>query len=561
MMNAAELLISQIISTLHQGRVFEPPQNLLYSLLLLAAALTSGYIAVVAWKRVQIGPTASSISLFMVASAWWGLTYAIHWSGIFHSSGLFWLDATYIGVVTVPTAYFAFALHYTGNGKWLTRRTIAILGIEPVLTLIMLWTDKYHGWFFADNQTAGGCAILDGGPWFWLNIAYSYLLVLISFVILIRFAHSSGSLHRKQVSLILAGSLIPWVSSVISVLNISPVPDLDLTPFAFTLTGIAFAYALFRLNLLNIVPVARDALVEIMSDGFFVVDLENKVVDINLAAQELLGLSKLSIGKNAEELFRNTPDLVELYKNVREGQFEFFTEFYGQRHLDMRVVTLYDNKNKPTGRLYIFRDITKRKTVEIEIQKANDQLQQQISEIKTLQAELHRQAVRDPLTELYNRRYLEETLEKELSRADREGTTLCILMLDIDHFKAFNDTYGHRAGDAVLRELGKLLLQNTREGGDIACRYGGEEFVIVFVNTSLQHAGERAEEFRTAFETMQVSVGEDQLSATVSIGVAAFPVHGSSGEEVLHTADKALYQAKETGRNRVVVWEEDSTGH
>jgi len=546
-------LTSLFISSILNNSAVVPHRNLLYSCLLSAAAIVSLSIAIVAWRRRNTGPAASSIALLMLASAWWGLTYAIHWSSLYSPFPMFWLNSTYLGVVIVPTAYLVFALHFTGNGKLLNRRTTSFLAIEPILTLVILWTDKIHGLFFSELQPANGSAILDGGFWFWLNIVYSYLLILIAFVLLARFAMKADRLSRKQAVLILLGSLVPWVSSVISVLDVAPLTDIDLTPFAFTITGAAFAFALFRLNLLTIVPMARDALVEVMTDGFFVADLRNRVVDINLAAQKYLGLSKASIGKNAEDLFRNTPDLVVLYRDVKEGQFEFFTEYYGQRHLDMRVVPLYDERKEYTGRLFIFRDITKRKTVEMEIKKANDQLKHQLSEIKTLQTELQRQAVRDPLTELYNRRYLEETLEKELSRADREGTTLCILMLDIDHFKAFNDTYGHRAGDAVLRELGKLLLQNTREGGDIACRYGGEEFVIVFTNTSLQHAGQRAEEFRTTFETMQVSVGEDQLSATASIGVAAFPVHGSTGEAVLHAADTALYQAKEAGRNRTVV--------
>ncbi|MEN8209624.1 MAG: diguanylate cyclase, partial [Candidatus Fermentibacteria bacterium] len=496
--------------------------------------------------------------LLMLASAWWGLTYAIHCSGIFHSFDLFWLDATYLGVVVVPTAYLAFALYFTGNGHRLTGRIKAVLAIEPVLTLFLLWTDKYHGIFFTDARSAAGGAILSGGPWFWVNITYSYLLILIAFVLLIRFALKSYGLHRKQTVIVLFGSLIPWVSSAIGILNVSPFSDLDLTPFAFTLTGIAYAYALFRLNLLSIVPVARDALVEIMTDGFFVVDLENTIVDINLAAQKLLGLRKSSIGKNAEELFGNTPELVAMYRDVKEGEFEFFTEYYGQRYLDMRIVPLYDIRKEFSGRLLIFRDITERKTAEIEIQEANQRLREQLSEIKTLQNELRRQAIRDPLTDLFNRRYLEEALERELSRAHREDTPLSILMLDIDHFKVFNDTYGHRAGDAVLRGLGKLLSRNTREGGDIACRYGGEEFVVVLINTSLQNASHRAEQFRSGFEAMLISVGENDLTATVSIGIAAFPVHGATGEEVLNVADRALYRAKEAGRNRVVVWNPES---
>ncbi len=547
-MTMPELLLLSIFTNASS----ENAHNYFYSVLLLIAAIVCACIAGVAWRRRKIGPIASTAALFMLATAWWGLTYAAHWSGLVQPGYLFWLDATYPGVVLVPAAFLAFALRFTGRGEWLTRKRIIILAVEPVVTLVLLWTDSFHNLFFAGMRSGNTSSILNGGLWFWVNAIYSYTLILIAFIIILRFAAKTRGVYRKQALLILLGSLFPWLSSIVSVLNISPVSDLDLTPFGFTLTGIAFAYALFRLNLLNIVPVARDALVEIMTDGFFVVDLNNNVVDINLAAQDFLGISKSSIGRNAEHLFRNTPELVNLYLDVEEGDFEFFTEYYGQRYLNMQVVPLFDKRNQNTGRLFIFRDISERKMGEMELQKANELLQKQLSEIRLLQTELKRQAIRDPLTNLYNRRYLEKFLDSEVTKASREKTPLSILMLDIDFFKVFNDTYGHRAGDAVLKNLAELLIKQTRTDGDIACRYGGEEFVIVLTNTSLKNAACRAEQFRTSFEAMRIPVAEDELSATLSIGVAAFPEHGVTGESILHIADNALYKAKETGRNRVV---------
>lgn len=539
------LLLNSVMQTEHSHNYF-------YSILLLASAVACASIALVAWKRREKGPLASTTALFMLATSWWGLSYAIHWSGFPGLDYLFWLDASYLGVVLVPPTFLVFAIRFTGAGDWITKRKLIILAVEPVATLIILWTDSFHNLFFAGMRIEGSTSILCGGPWFWVNVFYSYSLIFVAVLIIIRFAFNTRGVYRKQAAIILFGSMIPWLSSIVSVMDISPVSDLDLTPFGFTLTGIAFAYALFRLNLLNIVPVARDALVEIMSDGFFVVDLRNCVVDINLAAQKFLGISKASIGRNAEYLFRNTADLVRLYRSREEGDFEFFTEFYGQRHLHMQIVPLYDNRKQRTGRLFIFRDITERKIGEIEIQKANKLLQEQLYEIKLLQTELRRQAIRDPLTDLYNRRYLEEFLEEEIARAEREGIPLSILMLDIDHFKSFNDDYGHRAGDAVLKGLAELMRSKTRSGEDIACRYGGEEFVIVMTDTTLAAAAVRAEQFRSGFEKMNISVGGVDLSATLSVGVASFPEHGTCSESVLHIADNALYKAKEIGRNRVV---------
>lgn len=166
---------------------------------------------------------------------------------------------------------------------------------------------------------------------------------------------------------------------------------------------------------------------------------------------------------------------------------------------------------------------------------------------------LRSQSVRDPLTGLFNRRYLEETLEREIRRAERSRQPLSMIMLDLDHFKQFNDTFGHSAGDALLREMGTLVRGGLR-AGDIACRFGGEEFVLILPEAALDCARGRAEQFREATRHLHVShLGESLGTVTVSLGVAAFPEHGTGGEALLEAADAALYRAKSEGRDRVVV--------
>jgi diguanylate cyclase (GGDEF)-like protein/PAS domain S-box-containing protein len=170
-----------------------------------------------------------------------------------------------------------------------------------------------------------------------------------------------------------------------------------------------------------------------------------------------------------------------------------------------------------------------------------------------LRETLHSQAIRDVLTGLFNRRYMEEMLNREIHRAERKATPLGIIMLDIDHFKQFNDAFGHAAGDALLRELGSFLKARIR-GGDIACRYGGEEFMLILPETSLDDTRQRAEQLREEFKHLNVKYnGQSTRSVTLSLGVAVFPEHGLTGEAVSRAADLALYQAKRGGRDRVVV--------
>lgn len=167
-----------------------------------------------------------------------------------------------------------------------------------------------------------------------------------------------------------------------------------------------------------------------------------------------------------------------------------------------------------------------------------------------LRETLRRQSIRDPLTGLFNRRYLQEALESEVRRATRKQGSIAVLMIDVDYFKQFNDTHGHAAGDAVLRAVGRFLAESVR-GGDVACRWGGEEFVVMMPEAEIESAAARAEELRQAIEELGATYAGGALGGiTVSIGIAAFPRHGS-GEEVLQAADEALYRAKSEGRNRV----------
>jgi diguanylate cyclase (GGDEF)-like protein/PAS domain S-box-containing protein len=168
-----------------------------------------------------------------------------------------------------------------------------------------------------------------------------------------------------------------------------------------------------------------------------------------------------------------------------------------------------------------------------------------------LREKLRAQSIRDPLTGLFNRRYMEETLEREILRANRAKTAIGIIMLDIDHFKDFNDTFGHEAGDAILHALG-LLLQCQVRSSDVACRFGGEEFILILPEASVEITRERAEQIRLAVREMHIEFAHQAVGdITVSLGIAGYSIHGKTSEELMQKVDKALYKAKRLGRDRV----------
>jgi diguanylate cyclase (GGDEF)-like protein/PAS domain S-box-containing protein len=252
------------------------------------------------------------------------------------------------------------------------------------------------------------------------------------------------------------------------------------------------------------------------------------------------------------ELERHIQDEVPSF----QCEFRVLTKGGGWRWLLSRgMIWSRSPGGKPLRMIGTHTDITSRKVAEVAMSRTNVKLHSQIDEIRLLQTKLAEQAVRDPLTGLYNRRYLDETLEREVARARREGHPLSVVMLDVDHFKRLNDSYGHQAGDEVLKALGDLLRDDTR-AEDVACRYGGEEFLVLLPSMPLDKACERAERWRAQLEKHTFVFGNFPLSVTASFGVSSYPHHAKTPDDLTHAADSALYNAKHNGRNRVEVFEE-----
>lgn len=255
----------------------------------------------------------------------------------------------------------------------------------------------------------------------------------------------------------------------------------------------------------------------------------------------------------------NSDDILQKHFN---GDLDYYNAELRMRHKQgnwiwirsLGKVSTWTEDGKPLLMYGTHQEITERKRTEEELRKANETLQSQLQEIQLLQAYLQEQALRDPLTGLYNRRYLAEMLERERIRCEREEIPLSIIVMDIDHFKNINDTYGHYVGDEFLKVIANLIDGQTR-GYDIACRYGGEEFLLLLPGTSAQTAFERADELRSLCSKTTITHQGKELGASLSFGIATYPSDGLEGEVVLIKADRALYKSKENGRNRVTAWE------
>lgn len=527
-----------------------------YALVIAVSAFAT--LTVFLLTRRRTAPGSSALRGMLLGMFIWGFSYSLVWAFVPLGFKVFWLKVMFAGIVMVPGMFLVFTLRITHRDHWVTFRSLSLLAIEPFLVLLLILVAPRSVFVSIEPLTRDGYHIqlIERGIIFWLNAGYSYILILFSFALLAVTYRTSNSFFKKQYLMILLGSIVPFAFSLYTQSRGAFISDIDHAPIAFGISGIIYVYAIYRHRFMDLVPVARGLLIEKMSDGVLVLDLQGRIVDINPAMRNFLDEDPSTfIGRNISDTLQIWNENTGHLLTGLETRTELRLPHHPSRYLDLRVTPLYDSDQNLSGRLIVFRDITDRKEVEKDLRFAMDRMQTQLIEINLLQDQLREQAIRDPLTNLFNRRYLEETLERELARASRELYPLCIVMMDIDHFKNVNDTYGHEAGDIVLKALADTVTAQSRQG-DFVCRFGGEEFVLVMPNIGIEVAKERVNSLHRFIASQYISFGRFNINLTMSMGIALYPKHGDTRELLMRAADRALYTAKNTGRNRVIVFGE-----
>lgn len=523
-----------------------------YAAFYVAAGVTSLVTGVFIWRR-RHAPGGMWLFAMSISAAVWTYAEALDFSSVNLQSHILWSKVAYLGSTTAPVFFFLFTLAYTGQSRWTRPWVVAALLSPSVLVILAAWTNELHHLVWPSFQVLPGqpSIVIYGHGWgYWAITAYALSLGLLGSGRLLGIAFRTRNLYRAQSASVAIAALIPWVAEIIYSFSPAVVPGFD-PSVTIVFTNAILAITLLHFKLLDVVPVSRDVLLEEMTDGLLVLDSDERVLEMNPAALRLLGVQgAVRAGVSLRDALAHWPEAVNciLDGKCHEGPQTLILS--DGRHVSVHRLRLLEDGRDLQRDMYILRDITAQAHAERALQGAVKSLKMRMSEIEALQAELREQAIRDPLTGLHNRRFLAETLERELGRAAREGYSVSLIMFDIDHFKRVNDTLGHAAGDAELRSLGAELKAHIRVG-DIACRYGGDEFLVVLPNTPLEVATQLAERWRLALREAMQRVGDARTGATLSLGVAAFPVHGTMSEEIIAAADSAVYASKAAGRNRV----------
>jgi PAS domain S-box-containing protein len=396
-----------------------------YLVPLFTAAIVSIILAIYGWRR-RHAPGAIPFALLMISVAQWSLAYAFELGSADLQTKILWAHIKYLGVVIVPAAWLLFALKYTGHELRLTVRKISLLlAVEPLVTLLLVWTNHLHGLIWStiglDSSGLLSVRVSTHGAWFWVHALYSYLLLLLGTILIIVALIRSPHLYRGQTVGLLIGVLAPWVGNALYILDSGPFPNLDLTSFAFTLTGLGFSWSLFGFRLLDIVPAAHETVFKSMSDAVIIMDAQNRIVDLNPATQRILGRpASESIGQQAEKGLSGWPALVEHCRNMTEMHSEIVSDENGRkRYFDLSISPLRDKHDFLTGQVVVLRDITERKQAEEILQNAHDELEKQV-EGRTAELErVNKQLKKEIEERVWAEGELKESL-KLIGRAKRE---------------------------------------------------------------------------------------------------------------------------------------------
>ena len=500
--------------------------------------------------RFRTVPVAKPFAACLVLAALWALCDAAYVLSSSQSGMLFWSSLKIVATSFLPVAAFVVAVRYHKRIRWWNWWIVCLLSLVPALTSFLSVTNNaiFSGQIWLDTSSVPPELHFHEGPYFAVHLVYSYTLAMAALLLVIASLRDLQPIYRLQTTVIIVSMLMPLAAEGLRVVNVLQMHDP--TALFFWISGVIMAWAFSRLRVLDLAPVAHSLVIKNMPDLMLVLDAKERVVDLNPAASAILKASpEYAIGRPVSLVLPEWRKLSARYGAMELARCEVVLDLdHEARVYDLSVSVIRSANNAVAGRLLLLRDITDHYEIKEAYQQANLQLQRQLTHAAGWHAQLREQAIRDPLTGLFNRRYLEEALHYELMVAEQASQPMSVLMLDIDYFKQVNDTWGHDAGDHVLEEIGKLLLAQALDT-DIVCRLGGEEFMLILPGITKDAAYERAEACRVACQSLYVLEGADRVGCTVVPGRGRYPADGSSAQELMRAADVALYSAKAAGRN------------
>jgi PAS domain S-box-containing protein len=342
-----------------------------YAIILAFSAATCAFLAYISWRwRGTRG--ALVLAFLLLAIAEWELTTAFETAAVHRAQKMLWSSLSYLGVVACPPLLLIFVLRYSDRDKGLTPRLIGLMCFVPLVTVALSLTNEWHHliWARVTEHPTKNLLLYDYGLWFWVWSGYAYCLLAVSTFLLLRMAIRHRHTYRLQAILLLAALVSAWIGNGLYLAKTGILGGRDLTPLGFAFAAALLVLNIYRFRLLDLVPMAREAVIENMDEGVLVLDEEDRVVDANAAALEILDLEASLIGQRIEEVLSTWPELLDVYCDGAEARCEVQHGGSYTRYLDVRLSQLYDRRGRFGGRLMVMSDITARKELEQQLRQA-----------------------------------------------------------------------------------------------------------------------------------------------------------------------------------------------
>lgn len=333
-----------------------------FTSLLLTAALIETAVALYAWRQ-RMTAGATQLVMLMAAAVLWTLAYGLTLVSTSLPTKLLWLGIAHLGIAFLPVLFLRFVIAYTRCARWLWRWRGAPWYVIPIATVALNWTNSAHGLYYAHVALVqqGSFVLLNviPGPWLWVFVVYSYALIVLGMVIFWHAARWSSSLYRHRAAVIALSALAPWIANLLQLFELHPFMPLDLTPIALAFSGLAILWSMFRYRLFTLAPIAREYVVEVMSDAVIVLNDRNRIIDINPAAQRLFAPDGSSLfGHPIEAVLADCPALVQA---CRESGEQVLESQWQHQFFEVKISPLVSQEGRINGRLLIWRNITQRK--------------------------------------------------------------------------------------------------------------------------------------------------------------------------------------------------------
>lgn len=350
-----------------------------YTGALVGTAVVSATVGVFVWRRGNVSPN-RVFPLLMFAMSWWSLAYGLEMASTDPAGMRFWLRIEYLGIAATPVLWLLFAAQYAGKAVWLTHRSVLSAFVVPLITVLLVASNDLHHFYYrsvtVDPSSGLPVLALTPGPAYWLHVGYSYLCLFGGLLLILSVWMRSAPFYRRQAGVMLIGASIPFAVNIVYLSGVRPFGHLDMTPFAFTVTGLMVAFGLLRYRLFDLMPLARNTLLENLEDGIAVVDEELRIVEMNPAAQKMFGFKGgAPIGRPIGTVVGDVPELTELAAAGETCNRQVILKQEPLCVLDVRFSPVHRGAGDFLGGMMVLRDVTQAQKAEEALRKGNERLE------------------------------------------------------------------------------------------------------------------------------------------------------------------------------------------